>query len=66
MKQVSISYEQKPKEMEGLLYFVGDAHPDVYIGSPELICNACSGKLEGQNGEPSDCIIPSNSETLLV
>jgi hypothetical protein len=63
IKQVSMSYEQKPKERERFWDFVGDTHPDVDIGSPELDCNACSGKLEGQNSEPSNCIIPSNSET---
>jgi hypothetical protein len=65
IKQVSISYGQKPKEREGLWDFVGDSHPDVDIGSPELDCDARCGKLEGQNGEPTDCIIPSNSKATI-
>jgi hypothetical protein len=46
----------------GLWDFVGDTHPDVDICSPELDCDARCGKLEWQNSEPSECIIPSNSK----
>lgn len=42
--------------------FVGHAYTDIDISSPELNCDASCCEFKWEDGEPTECIIPPDSE----